>query len=149
MNLRSLGRNGDELWIKKQTNPPNYIHGQRLCIRQNPNFTHLVVKKKRFDTLYFYKFKIENFESISQPYGSLFHANTIFNRYILTQVCKLWRFTVLRLRWLSLLSFERKLHLRLPIAGSLHEVTNSVFSLLLCVDTPVLLAGTAVFLPYK
>jgi len=67
----------------------------------------------------------------------------------LAQVCKLWRVTVLRLRWLSLLTFERKLHLRLPIAGSFHEVTNSVFSLLLCVDSPVLLAGTAVFLPYK
>jgi len=68
----------------------------------------------------------------------------------LSQVCKLWRETVARLRWLRLMSFERKLHLRLPLAGSLHEVHgNQGFSLLLCVDSPVLLAGTAVFLPYR
>ena len=41
------------------------------------------------------------------------------------------------------MSFERKLHLRLPLAGSLHEVHGQEgFSLLLCVDSPVLLAGT-------
>ena len=33
------------------------------------------------------------------------------------QVCRLWRDTVARLRWLRLMSFERKLHLRLPLAG--------------------------------
>ena len=73
------------------------------------------------------------------------------------------------MRWLRLMSFERRLHLRLPLAGlplvharykihfksapypgSLHEVHgNAGFSLLLCVDSPVLLAGTAVFLPYR
>jgi len=68
----------------------------------------------------------------------------------LSQVCRQWRDTVARLRWLRLMSFERKLHLRLPLAGSLHEVHgNQGFSLLLCVDSPVLLAGTAVFLPYR
>ena len=60
----------------------------------------------------------------------------------------MWRETVIRLRWLRLMSFERKFHLRLPLAGSLHEV-HGPFSLLLCVDSPVLLAGTAVFLPYR
>ena len=39
---------------------------------------------------------------------------------------------------------------RLPLASSLHEVQpGQGFSLLLCVDSPVLLAGTAVFLPYR
>ena len=33
------------------------------------------------------------------------------------QVCRQWRDTVARLRWLRLMSFERKLHLRLPLAG--------------------------------
>ena len=74
---------------------------------------------------------------------------------------------MLRLRWLRLVTWERRLHLRLPLASSLHEtpgdkqVTLSLssslkslslsqgFSLLLCVDSPVLLAGTAVFLPYR
>ena len=62
----------------------------------------------------------------------------------------MWRETVIRLRWLRLMSFERKLHLRLPLAGSLHEAHGEEgFSLLLCVDSPVLLAGTAVFLPHR
>ena len=62
----------------------------------------------------------------------------------------MWRETVVRLRWLRLMSFKRKLHLRLPLAGSLKEVAGQDgFSLLLCVDSPVLLAGTAVFLPSR
>merc|ERR1719468_119422 len=70
----------------------------------------------------------------------------------LGQVCKLWRSTVLRLRWLRLVTWERMMHLRLPLASSLHETggkDKQGFSLLLCVDSPVLLAGTAVFLPYR
>ena len=66
------------------------------------------------------------------------------------QVCRQWRATVTRLRWLRLMSWERRLHLRLPMAGALHELqAEGGFSLLLCVDTPVLLAGAAVFLPYR
>ena len=39
---------------------------------------------------------------------------------------------------------------QLSLPGSLHEVHgNQGFSLLLCVDSPVLLAGAAVFLPYR
>ena len=37
------------------------------------------------------------------------------------KVCKLWRSTVLRLRWLRLVTWERMMHLRLPLASSLHE----------------------------
>jgi len=80
----------------------------------------------------------------------LSHLTDPISQRRLELVCKQWRQTVIRLRWLRLVSFERKLHLRLPLAGSLHEVQgNEGFSLLLCVDSPVLLAGTAVFLPYK
>ena len=62
----------------------------------------------------------------------------------------MWRETVTRLRWLRLMSFQRKFHLRLPLAGSLQEVPgHQGFSLLLSVDSPVLLAGTAVFLPSR
>ena len=69
---------------------------------------------------------------------------------ISVEVCKLWRQTVIRLRWLRLVSWERKFHLRLPLAGSYHQVQDKTgFSLLLCVDSPVLLAGAAVFLPYR
>jgi len=67
-----------------------------------------------------------------------------------SQVCKLWRDIVYRLRWLRLLSFERKVHLRLPLAGSLNEIHgNKGFSIILQVSVPVLLAGAAVFLPYR
>jgi len=67
-----------------------------------------------------------------------------------SQVCRLWRDAVFRLRWLKLLSFERRIHLRLPLAGSLHEIHgNKGFSLLLTVTSPVLLAGVAIFLPYR
>lgn len=80
----------------------------------------------------------------------LSHLTDPVSQRRLELVCKQWRQTVIRLRWLRLVSFERKFHLRLPLAGSLHEVQgNEGFSLLLCVDSPVLLAGTAVFLPYK
>ena len=66
------------------------------------------------------------------------------------EVCRQWRETVMRLRWLRLMSWERKVHLRLPLAGSLHEVAGEEgFSLLLTVSSPVLLAGTAVFLPHR
>ena len=48
------------------------------------------------------------------------------------------------------MTWERRLHLRLPMAGALHELqAEGGFSLLLCVDTPVLMAGAAVFLPYR
>lgn len=67
-----------------------------------------------------------------------------------SQVCSKWCAAIYRLRWLRLISFERRQHLRLPLAGSLHEVTGQKgFSLLLTVDCPVLMAGTAVFLPYR
>jgi len=67
-----------------------------------------------------------------------------------SQVCSRWRSAVSRLRWLKLVVWERRLHLRLPYAGSLHEKLGTLgFSLLLQVCTPVLLAGAAIFLPHR
>ena len=75
------------------------------------------------------------------------------DQQILCSVTWTWKEVVDRMRAYSkapsFSRFEQKVYVRLPVAGSLNEGHgNEGFAVILSVDSEVLLAGVAIFLPY-
>ena len=68
-------------------------------------------------------------------------------------VCWLWKDVVSRMRTLARLNnfsrFDQRVHLRLPVAGSLNEGHgNEGFGVIVSVETEILLSGVGIFLPF-